>query len=128
MMSLSMRRPTSRFQPGMAAMYACTGALPSPFAICGLPPERSFGLGALRLAPLLLATFPEFLALVIPSPWTPMDLLCPFHLELERKRLNAPPWRGGHHARAAASRPRRARGLLQPAPQWCLRRWRWNRE
>ena len=23
-------------------MYACTGASPSAFAICGLPPERSF--------------------------------------------------------------------------------------
>ena len=42
-MSASRRRPTSRFQPGMAAMYAWTGASPSAFAICGLPPERSFG-------------------------------------------------------------------------------------
>ena len=32
-MSASSWRPTSRFQPGMAAMYACTGASPSPFAI-----------------------------------------------------------------------------------------------
>ena len=32
----------SRFQPGIAARYACTGASPSAFAICGLPPERSF--------------------------------------------------------------------------------------
>src|SRR5881296_1845628 len=39
-MSASRRRPTSRFQPGIAAMYACTGASPSAFAICGLPPER----------------------------------------------------------------------------------------
>src|SRR5689334_21091970 len=37
-MSASKRRPTSRFQPGMAAMYACTGASPSPFATWGLPP------------------------------------------------------------------------------------------
>ena len=29
------------FQPGMARMYAWTGALPSAFAICGLPPARS---------------------------------------------------------------------------------------
>src|SRR4029078_10846102 len=36
------RFPMSRFQPGIAAMYACTGASPSAFAICGLPPERSF--------------------------------------------------------------------------------------
>src|SRR6185436_18872951 len=40
-MSLSRRFPRSRFQPGIAAMYACTGASPSAFAICGLPPERS---------------------------------------------------------------------------------------
>src|SRR5689334_1412685 len=29
----------SRRQPGIAAMYARTGAAPSAFAICGLPPE-----------------------------------------------------------------------------------------
>src|SRR5438105_11447163 len=39
-MSASSQRPTSLFQPGIAAMYACTGASPSAFAICGLPPER----------------------------------------------------------------------------------------
>src|SRR5688500_16412237 len=39
-MSASRRFPRSRFQPGMAAMYACTGASPSAFAICGLPPAR----------------------------------------------------------------------------------------
>jgi hypothetical protein len=50
-MSASRRFPMSRFQPGIAAMYACTGASPSAFAICGLPPERSFGFtGADRLA------------------------------------------------------------------------------
>src|SRR6266571_6737828 len=38
-MSASRRFPMSRFQPGIAAMYACTGASPSAFAICGLPPE-----------------------------------------------------------------------------------------
>src|SRR5688572_30988269 len=38
--SASRRLPISRFQPGIAAMYACTGASPSAFAICGLPPER----------------------------------------------------------------------------------------
>src|SRR6185295_5913852 len=41
-MSASRRFPRSRFQPGIAAMYACTGASPSAFAICGLPPERRF--------------------------------------------------------------------------------------
>src|SRR5258708_7618891 len=39
-MSASRRFPTSRFQPGIPAMYACTGASPSAFAIRGLPPER----------------------------------------------------------------------------------------
>ena len=29
-MSASSLRPTSRFHPGSAAMYACTGASPSP--------------------------------------------------------------------------------------------------
>src|SRR5205823_12278545 len=49
-MSASSRRPTSRFQTGIAAMYACTGASPSAFAICGLPPARSFT-GLASLAP-----------------------------------------------------------------------------
>src|SRR6185503_17246240 len=39
-MTASRRFPMSRFQPGIAAMYACTGASPSAFVICGLPPER----------------------------------------------------------------------------------------
>src|SRR3972149_497428 len=39
-MSASRRFPMSRFQPGIAAMYACTGASPSAFAMRGLPPER----------------------------------------------------------------------------------------
>src|SRR5262245_13714738 len=47
-MSASRRRPTSRFQPGMAEMYARTGALPSPFAIWGLPPARSAGFPLFR--------------------------------------------------------------------------------
>src|SRR5262245_3313459 len=38
-MSASRRFPTSRFQPGIASMYARTGVSPSAFAICGLPPE-----------------------------------------------------------------------------------------
>jgi len=38
--SASSRRPTSRFHPGIAAMYDCTGA---PLGICGLPLERSLG-------------------------------------------------------------------------------------
>src|ERR1700736_805787 len=49
-MSASRRFPRSRFQPGIPAMYACTGASPSAFAICGLPPERSFT-GLASLAP-----------------------------------------------------------------------------
>src|SRR5262245_19071694 len=42
-MSASRRRPTSCFQPGMAAMYACTGASPTAFAIVGFPPESRTG-------------------------------------------------------------------------------------
>src|SRR6202165_6269132 len=38
--SAARRFPMWRFQPGIPAMYACTGASPSAFAICGLPPER----------------------------------------------------------------------------------------
>src|SRR5688572_6524972 len=57
-MSASRRFPRSRFQPGIAAMYACTGASPSAFAICGLPPERSFT-GLASLAP-DLASVPAF--------------------------------------------------------------------
>src|SRR5262245_32709842 len=53
-MSESRRRPSALFQPGIAAMYACTGASPWPLAICGLPPLRSLGAGCLRgLAPAL---------------------------------------------------------------------------
>src|ERR1700674_2888843 len=40
-MSASRRFPRSRFQPGIAAMYSCTGASPSAFAMRGLPPERT---------------------------------------------------------------------------------------
>src|SRR4051812_47071733 len=40
-MSASSCLPTPRFQPGIAAIYDCTGASPSAFAICGLPPESS---------------------------------------------------------------------------------------
>src|SRR4051794_24833631 len=43
-MSASRRLPRSRFQPGIAAMYACTGASPSAFAMRGLPPERTIDL------------------------------------------------------------------------------------
>src|SRR5947199_9864662 len=49
-MSASSRRPTPRFQPGIPAMYACTGASPSAFAMRGLPPARSFN-GLAALAP-----------------------------------------------------------------------------
>src|SRR6266481_21859 len=65
-MSASRRRPTSRFQPGIPAMYACTGASPSALAICGLPPESRttfspFGtlIGLASLAP-GLALVPAF--------------------------------------------------------------------
>src|SRR6266487_6911637 len=50
-MSASRRFPTSRFQPGIPAMYSCTGASPSAFAMRGLPPERT-------------ATFSPFRALI----------------------------------------------------------------
>src|ERR671918_548814 len=40
-MSASRRFPRSRFQPGIPAMYACTGASPSAFAMRGLLPERT---------------------------------------------------------------------------------------
>jgi hypothetical protein len=40
-MSASRRFPRLRFQPGIPAMYACTGASPSAFAMRGLPPERT---------------------------------------------------------------------------------------
>src|SRR5207249_11308999 len=39
-MSASRRFPMARFQPGIAAMYARTGASPSAFAMRGLPPVR----------------------------------------------------------------------------------------
>ncbi|MEX2272451.1 MAG: hypothetical protein WD690_13340 [Vicinamibacterales bacterium] len=42
-MSASRHFPMARFQPGIAAMYACTGASPSAFAMRGLPPERRTG-------------------------------------------------------------------------------------
>ena len=66
--SASSRAPTWRFQPGIAAMYACTGASPSALAICGLPPDRRTGclrdlrggpIGALRAA-LLVVTLRSF--------------------------------------------------------------------
>src|SRR5687768_14149670 len=49
-MRASRRLPTSRFQPGIAAMYALTGASPSALAICGFPPLSKAGLPALALA------------------------------------------------------------------------------
>src|SRR5262245_34642319 len=52
-MSASRRFPRSRFQPGIAAMYACTGASPSAFAICGLPPERRTTAPSLRFRALI---------------------------------------------------------------------------
>src|SRR5262245_54034910 len=61
-MSASSRLPTSRFHPGIAAMYVCTGASPSPFAICGFPPERSltfFRAGAALFVLVFAAVFLE---------------------------------------------------------------------
>src|SRR5687767_3991721 len=77
-MSASRRFPASRFQPGSAAMYACTGALPSAFAIWGLPPERSL-------------TFPP-----PPAPGLPLlDRGIPGHRglyeRLERRRVDRLP-------------------------------------
>jgi hypothetical protein len=43
--SVATRAVYPEFQPGIVAIYACTGASPSPFAICGLPPERRTALG-----------------------------------------------------------------------------------
>src|SRR3546814_8809729 len=60
-MSASRRRPRSLFQPGMAAMWACTGASPVPFAICGLPPERRTGFAA-------FAGFPGVLPAIVLTP------------------------------------------------------------
>src|SRR6202048_1681392 len=70
-MSASRRFPRSRFQPGIPAMYACTGASPSAFAMRGLPPERTtatflpfrilIGLG-------FAARFPVFLAAGLRAP------------------------------------------------------------
>src|SRR5262245_38162703 len=40
-MRASRRLPMSRFQPGIRAMYASTGAAPSAVAMRGLPPERT---------------------------------------------------------------------------------------
>src|SRR5436190_21119294 len=64
-MSASRRFARSLFQPGIAAMYACTGASPSAFAICGLPPERSFtGLASLAPGLAFAPAFAVFVALV----------------------------------------------------------------
>src|SRR6266849_3210923 len=54
-MSASRRRPTSRFQPGMAAMQARTGASPSALAIWGLAPARRAGFVATKGSLLLVA-------------------------------------------------------------------------
>src|SRR5690606_36684138 len=62
-MMASSRRPTSRFQPGMAAMYCCTGASPSPLGICGLPPESSTGF----FAALVPSCFAAALSDVLPA-------------------------------------------------------------
>jgi hypothetical protein len=44
-------------------MYACTGASPSAFAICGLPPERSFtGLASLAPGLAFVPAFAVFMA------------------------------------------------------------------
>jgi hypothetical protein len=59
-------------QPGNAAMYACTGASPSAFAICGLPPERSFTGLAFGFALPLLFGFSATVLLhlvMMPNAW-----------------------------------------------------------
>src|SRR5688572_9737909 len=40
-MTASSHLPSALFHPGIAAIYAWTGASPSALAICGLPPESS---------------------------------------------------------------------------------------
>src|SRR4029450_8450918 len=71
-MSASRRRPTSRFQLGMAAMYAWTGPSPSAFAIWGLPPARRAGFAATRLLATLFADLGDFLDPLRPrAPMTP---------------------------------------------------------
>src|SRR5690606_30816952 len=62
-MMSSSRRPTSRFHPGMASMYAFTGASPYPLAICGLPPDRSLGEAAFAFGPVFLAA--DFFVVVV---------------------------------------------------------------
>src|ERR1700730_9776333 len=72
-MSASRRFPRSRFQPGIPAMYACTGASPSAFAMRGLPPERTtatfspfrtlIGLASLAPGLALVPAFAVFLSL-----------------------------------------------------------------
>src|SRR5205809_275122 len=64
-MSTSRRFPRSRFQPGIPAMYACTGASPSAFAMRGLPPERT------------TATFSRFRTLIGFASFAPGLALAP---------------------------------------------------
>src|SRR5258708_21767058 len=52
-MTASRRFPRSRFQPGIPAMYACTGASPSALAMRGLPPERTTATSVTAFAVLL---------------------------------------------------------------------------
>src|SRR5437868_4749415 len=59
-MSASRRFPRSRFQPGIPAMYACTGASPSAFAMRGLPPERTTATFSLFRTLIGLAFAPAF--------------------------------------------------------------------
>src|SRR5262245_40457384 len=50
---------------------SCTGASPSAFAIWGLPPARSFGFAATRLAAVFLLTFADFLDVLLATVFTP---------------------------------------------------------
>src|SRR6476661_5271703 len=97
-MSASRRSPRSRFQPGIAAMYACTGAWPSAFAICGLPPERSLpGLASLPVGLAFFVSGPFRATAAFTSAWNAVASTCspswmsialrvlPSRLELKRR-------------------------------------------
>src|SRR5688572_10495102 len=84
-MRASRRLPRLLFQPGNAAMYACTGASPSAFAICGLPPARSFT--GLAFAPALDGPLPLGAGTRPPLPAGALDLAAGFPLAAREGRL-----------------------------------------
>src|SRR5688572_14602467 len=69
----------------MASMYACTIASPSPFAICGLPPERSFG--AASVDGDFLALFGEFLDVLVLLGMVLVSFLVHAHESFRMRRL-----------------------------------------